>query len=180
MTPALRAPGRIMISAPSKHAVCSKRTARSALLSIIFLLIFLPSQSLAASTKAAPPIDILYGAYEIIGRTPGPSGSTYRGWIRIAVDGDSLSVDRCVAGNHSEAEGYLTEVTEDKIPAVGFRFSVNQQPLKAVCAYLNDFDNLPRFSCFTYPRGNVASRVPGLESAFPITWPVPMSYFECG
>jgi hypothetical protein len=77
--------------------------------------------------------------------------------------------------------------------------------------YLNDFDNLPRFTCYTYPTKNPDPKpghqldagpnpnvsvgistdmsidldsnseveVPGLESAFPIVWRVPINYFNC-
>lgn len=172
----------------------SKFTPGQVFFSVIFLLGLLPSQILATPTRAAPSIEVLYGAYEILGRMPGPNGLTYDGWIRIAFEGDTLSVDRCVAGNHSEAQGHLVSVTKDNIPAVEFRFSVNDQPLQATCAYLNDFNNLPRFSCITYPSDSLSSEslsngnltnenltreVPGLESAFPIIWPVALDYFQC-
>jgi hypothetical protein len=145
---------------------------------VLLFVVLLPPSLLAEPDENTPSISILYGAYEIIGRAPGAVGPPYRGWIRIAIEQDRLSVDRCIAGTHSEGSGYLTTVPSGNT-AVKFRYNQGQQVLEATCAYLNDFDNLPRFSCHTYPGGELAAGVPGLESAFPIVWQVPIDYFDC-
>ena len=129
--------------------------------------------------QAAPPIDILYGAYEIIGRSPGPGGEHYRAWTRIAVEGERLVLDRCLNGEHSEGDGKLVSVGPDQLPAVRFEFAHHAEPFEATCLYHNDFDNLPRFSCYTYPQSDRNITVPGLEAYFPIIWPVPLNYFDC-
>lgn len=124
------------------------------------------------------PVEALYGAYEIIGRKSGDAnGESYRGWVRIAVDGNEINIDRCVAGVHSEGLGHVISVTADEIPALRFHFG--EQDSEATCLYQSDFDNLPRFSCHTYPADNARIAVPGLEAYFPIIWPVPLDFFNC-
>lgn len=132
-----------------------------------------------ASGSAAPPIDILYGAYEILGKKPGAAGENYRAWVRIAVEGDILILDRCFNGERLEGSGRLITVGADQMPAVRFEFPLHAQAFEATCLYHNDFDNLPRFSCYTYPQSQADIEVPGLEAYFPIIWPVPMNYFDC-
>ncbi len=137
-------------------------------------------QTPAAGSAQSPSIDVLYGAYEIVGRLPGVSSTPYRGWIRLAVEGDRLSVDRCVAGQHTEGEGVLSRTSQGgDLPVIRIRYVQNNGTLEATCAYQNDFENLPRFSCHTYQTDNPDIEVPGLESAYPIVWPVPVDYFNC-
>jgi hypothetical protein len=140
-----------------------------------------PIQVWAENAAQTPLIDILYGAYEIVGRLPGDTSPPYRGWIRLAVEGDKLSVDRCIAGRHSEGEGMLTTRSPgiEGLPVIKISYAQNGAPLVATCAYQNDFDNLPRLSCHTYLKGDPEIAVPGLESAYPIIWPVPIDYFNC-
>ena len=128
---------------------------------------------------AAPPIEILYGAYEIVGKSPGAAGDNYRAWVRIAVEGQTLVLDRCFDGKRSEGRGELVTVGADQMPAVRFEFSHHEQAFEATCIYHSDFDNLPRFSCYTYPLSQRDIKVPGLEAYFPIVWPVALDYFDC-
>ena len=146
----------------------------------------LASEVLPTTTAGAtfePPINILYGAYQIIGRQPGPDGESYQAWVRIAVEGDELLLDRCFQGEHSEGRGEITRVTADQLPAVRLNFVHNHRPFEATCTYHSDFDNLPRFSCYTYPDSDEnqtpAPKVPGLEAYFPIIWPVDLAFFDC-
>ena len=136
-----------------------------------------------AAAKFAPPIDILYGAYQIIGRQPEPDGESYQAWVRIAVEGNELTLDRCFKGEHSEGRGEITQVTADQLPAVRLHFIHNRTPFEATCTYHGDFDNLPRFSCYTYPKDDenqtIPPKVPGLEAYFPIIWPVDLAFFDC-
>lgn len=154
---------------------------------VIFMLAWVvccflnPSQVLAESSMQVPSIDILYGAYEIVGRLPGDASAPYRGWMRLAVEEDKLSVDRCIAGRHSEGEGALTTSSPglEGLPVIKISYAQNDAQLLATCAYQNDFQNLPRFSCHTLSKDNPEIEVPGLESAYPIIWPVPVNYFDC-
>ena len=114
-----------------------------------------------------------------LGKEPGPQGDSYHAWVRIAVEGDKLLLDRCFNGERSEGSGHLTTVTADKLPAVRFKFRHGDKAREATCAYQNDFDNLPRFNCYTYPEGESAIATPGLEAFFPIIWPVSMEFFDC-
>lgn len=148
--------------------------------SLAFCLLF-PNQAVADKSANAPSIDILYGAYEVVGRLPGDASQPYRGWIRLAVEEKKLSIDRCIGGQHSEGEGVLSSASPGSkdLPAIKMNYTHNGHSLDATCAYQNDFDNLPRFSCHTSFRDNADNDVPGLESAYPIVWPVPLDYFNC-
>ena len=109
--------------------------------------LMLPVIAFSDGTNDAPPISILYGAYEIIGREAGALAPVYQGWMRIAVEKDRLILDRCIDGTHTQGSGYLTTVTADELPAVRFNYPRGDSQQEATCMYLNDFDNLPRFTC---------------------------------
>ena len=132
-----------------------------------------------AANALAPPIEILYGAYEVIGKAPGAKGDNYRAWVRIAVEEQHLVLDRCFDGKRSEGSGRLINVGADHMHAVQFEFSHQTKDFQATCLYQSDFDNLPRFSCYTYPLSEPNIEVPGLEAYFPIVWPVALDYFDC-
>ena len=129
--------------------------------------------------SATPPIESLYGAYEIIGRSPGKAGSTYRGWARLAVEGDAIEIDRCVGGVHTTGSGGLVTSGADNMSAVELTFTHEREPYQATCIHTSDFDNLPRFTCYTYPTRRPNVEVPGLEAYYPIVWPVALDYYDC-
>jgi hypothetical protein len=182
---------------PSKHVSLQVRS--RTLCAFLASALTIPGITFAAGVSNTPPIDILYGAYEIVGRESTALGPTYRGWMRIAVEGERLMIDRCINGSHTEGTGFLTTVTADNLSALRFNYFYGEKEQEATCVYINDYDNLPRFSCYTYPpetvnphsgrrpmpdpslniTDNANREVPGLESAFPIIWPVPVDYFSC-
>ncbi len=141
------------------------------------------AQPSTPAQNIAPPIDILYGAYQIVGKEPGTNGKSYQAWVRIAVEGEALIVDRCYQGEHTQGRGEIVSITADQLPAVRFNFVHKQMPIEATCTYHSDFDNLPRFSCYTYPDDESSDaksqKVPGLEAYFPIIWPVELAFFNC-
>ena len=141
------------------------------------------TQASATAQNTHPPIDILYGAYQIVGKESGTNGKSYQAWVRIAVEGEALIMDRCYQGKHTQGRGEIVSITADQLPAVRFNFIHKQIPIEATCTYHSDFDNLPRFSCYTYPddgsSGAKSPQVPGLEAYFPIIWPVELDFFDC-
>jgi hypothetical protein len=129
---------------------------------------------------ADPPIDHFYGAYEIVGRAPGATAETYRGWARLAIEGEVIEVDRCVDGVHTTGLGHQVIVEADEMTAIEFEYLHDKDPYRARCRHSSDFDDLPRFTCYTYPRRRPDLAVPGLETYFAIVWPVPLDFFNCG
>ena len=151
-------------------------------LTISYIFLAPTAQALTAGESSIDqglPIEALYGAYEILGKTPGENGGNYRAWVRIAVEERTLVLDRCFEGERTEGSGRLITVGADHMPAVRFEFFHGKEMLEATCHYHSDFDNLPRFTCYTYPHGNARIETPGLEAYFPIIWPVPIDYFDC-
>ena len=125
------------------------------------------------------PTGFIVGAYEIMGRLPTASGRSYSGWVRVIEENDSLQVVRCVDGQYSESEARLSTKTPDKIPALEMNFRMAGALFASTCAIYGDFDNLPRLMCMTTPTNEPNVSVPGIESLFPIVWPVAMNYFDC-
>lgn len=126
-----------------------------------------------------PPLDSLYGAYEVLGRAAGDNGEPYRGWVRLAIDGREIEVDRCIEGVHTSGRGREVLIGADQLRAIEFRYEQPPTAGVATCIVTGDFDNLPRFSCYVTPAEQLAITVPGIESYFPIVWPVPLDYFDC-
>jgi hypothetical protein len=133
----------------------------------------------ALAVGDGPPLDSLYGAYEVIGRTAGDSGDTYRGWVRLAIEGRGIEVDRCIDGYHTGGSGREVRIGADQLRAIEFRYEQRGAAFVATCTVSGDFDNLPRFSCYVTPADAPAIGVPGIESYFAIVWPVPLDYFAC-
>ena len=132
-----------------------------------------------SATATTLPLENLYGAYELIGRGPGPSQAIYHGWVRLAVEGETIEVDRCVEGIHTTGKGRVITLPPNQQAAIEFHFAQRDTPLKAACAVTSDFDNLPRFTCHTTPPGKDNITTPGLETYFAIVWPVALDYFAC-
>lgn len=126
-----------------------------------------------------PPLDSLYGAYEVLGRGAGENGATYRGWVRLAIEGHEIEIDRCVAGHPSSGRGREVRLGADQLRAIEFRYEQRGVSFVATCTVTGDFDNLPRFSCYVTPADAPAIAVPGIETYFAIVWPVPLDYFAC-
>lgn len=133
--------------------------------------------SCAGVAADGPPLESLYGAYEVIGR--GAGGETYRGWVRLAIEAGEIEVDRCIDGRHTSGSGREVWRGPDRMRAIEFRYEQHLTAIVATCTVSGDFDNLPRFSCYTTPQASPAIAVPGIEAAFPIVWPVPRDFFDC-
>lgn len=133
----------------------------------------------ARACGGGPPLDSLYGAYEVIGRSAADGGDTYRGWVRLAIEGHKIEVDRCIDGQHTAGGGREVLLGADQLRAIEFRYDQRGTAFVATCTVAGDFDNLPRFSCYVTPADTPALEVPGIESYFAIVWPVPLDYFTC-
>ena len=164
--------------------ICKARLHKQGVVILGWLLshMLVSIQALAEGPPTSPSINILYGAYEIVGRLPGNSSEAYRGWMRLAVEGDKLSLDRCIRGQHNEGIGELAPAppnNENGLFAIKMHYMQSGKTLEATCGYLNDFQNLPRFSCHTRFQHETTAEAPGLEAAYPIVWKVPIDYFDC-
>ena len=126
-----------------------------------------------------PPFNSLYGAYAVVGKSPGADGHVYGGWVRLAVEDDFLSVDRCENGVHTTGTGHQKFMPGGERLSIEFAYTRNGADLSATCLAMADADNLPRFSCYTYPTEAANITVPGVESLYPIVWPVPLDFFDC-
>ena len=149
-------------------------------------LLALALTALAASSAAdavtggpGPPLESLYGAYEVIGRGAGDSSELYRGWVRLAIEAQAIEIDRCIDGHHTTGLGREVLVGADELRAIEFRYDQRDVATVASCIVTSDFDNLPRFSCYVTPGNAPAIAVPGIETYFPIVWPVALDYFDC-
>ena len=140
-------------------------------------LILSPGTSVAVAS--GPPLESLYGAYEVIGRYAGENGETYHGWVRLAVEGEEIEIDRCIDGHPASGIGREVLLGADQLRAIEFRYAQRDVPFVATCTVAGDFDNLPRFSCYVSPADTPAINVPGIETYFPIVWPVATDYFVC-
>lgn len=135
--------------------------------------------SAAGSAGGGPPLDSLYGAYEVIGRGVGDNDGLYRGWVRLAIESGQIEMDRCIDGRHTSGLGREVRRGADEMRAIEFRYDQGDVATVANCIVTSDFDNLPRFSCYVTPENTPAIAVPGIETYFPVVWPVARDYFAC-
>lgn len=157
------------------------RSAITALRNTVSLLALaaLPAASALGATSDGLPLESLYGAYEVIGRSAGEHGELYRGWVRLAIESGQIEMDRCIDGRHTTGQGREVLRGADKLRAIEFRYDQRDAAIVASCIVTSDFDNLPRFSCYATPVDASAIAVPGIEVYFPVVWPVPLDYFDC-
>lgn len=145
----------------------------------VLVLVALPAGSAVGAATDGLPLASLYGAYEVIGRGAGEHGELYRGWVRLAIEGGQIEMDRCIDGRHTTGLGREVLRGADELRAIEFRYDERDVATVASCIVTSDFGNLPRFSCYVTPENAPAIAVPGIETYFPIVWPVALDYFDC-
>lgn len=134
---------------------------------------------MSGAASGGPPLESLYGAYEVIGRGVGDDDGLYRGWVRLAIESGQIEMDRCIDGRHTSGLGREVRRGADALRAIEFRYDQREVASVASCIVTSDFDNLPRFSCYVTAGNAPAIAVPGIETYFPIVWPVALDYFDC-
>jgi len=145
----------------------------------VLVLAALPAGSAVGAATDDLPLESLYGAYEVIGRGAGEHGELYRGWVRLAIETGHIEMDRCIDGRHTTGRGREVLRGADQLRAIEFHYEQRDTAIVASCLVSADLDRLPRFSCYATAVAPPAIAVPGIETYFPIVWPVPLDYFDC-
>ena len=129
--------------------------------------------------ELGPPPSFFVGQYEIVGRSPGAGGRAYSGWAEVKLDGEKLSIVRCVGGRASHGAMEFSTATADRIRVIRSRFELDGGALESTCQVHVDLDNYARLTCYTYPAGEAAIATPGIEALFHAKWPRPGSLATC-
>jgi hypothetical protein len=133
----------------------------------------------AVAAEAGPPASFFVGQYEIVGRSPGAEGRVYSGWAEVKLDGEELSIVRCVEGKKSDGTWEFASATADQARVIRARFELDRKALEATCQVHVDLDNYARLTCYTYPAGEPAIATPGIEALFRAKWAAPESVARC-
>jgi hypothetical protein len=133
----------------------------------------------AVAEEAGPPASFFVGHYEIVGRSPGVGGHAYSGWTEVKLDGEKLSIVRCVEGKKSDGTWELASATADHVRVIRARFELDGKALEATCQVHVDLDNYGRLTCYTYPAGEPAIATPGIEALFHAKWSRPAALASC-
>jgi len=134
------------------------------------LVVVLLLTTSAMAEEVGPPASFFVGRYEIVGRSPGTAERPYSGWAEVRLDGESLSIVRCVAGKRSNATLEFGSATVDHIRVIRSRFELDGEALEATCQVHVDLDNYARLTCLTYPVAQPAIPTPGVEAWFHARW----------
>jgi hypothetical protein len=143
------------------------------------LVIALLLTASAQAKDAGPPASFFVGQYEIVGRSPGQAGPAYSGWAVVTLDGEALSIVRCIAGKESRGRLAFAAATADRIRVIRTRFTLGGEALEATCQIHVDLDNYARLTCYTYPVDQPAIATPGIEALFHAKWAAPGSAATC-